>query len=229
MVTFGDAKSMPRPAFPNIESDLSQVLAVAPSVESASRQLGAIMFALRNQERTLGDLADQTKIDTKQMETWLRWLERLQYVVDRNGIYAAKVPVFTSADRRPITRARELMRDIVDPWLAENYPRITAELSPTTPSRSGIPQADTFNMIWSQLLGEVIRNLIGAGMFADPSDPTRRYTGFIPAVYEANILSRKSDIPAFAIAIPICTLSAVLIWIFVAVRSRARRLAARCG
>jgi hypothetical protein len=54
--------------------------------------------------------------------------------------------------------------------------------------RYGVPLADGFYWIWHYLFGVANRELVAAGLLADPYASDRQFKGFIPAVYQLSVV-----------------------------------------
>ncbi len=205
LTSFGDHYSLPREAFPDIQwrlarsktDDLPSALRASFAGEVHGKedrsipQLGAIMLALRERERTVSELASTAGIDLSDAGRWMKLLSRLDYVVETDGKYRSRIPVFTKADRRMISRLIAIGREIMKPWLAANYAKIKAELADTTPIRSGVPYDEGFTMIWHYIFGIANQKLVDAGLFADAYDPARNHKGFIPTVYDKSVFHKQ--------------------------------------
>jgi hypothetical protein len=197
MTSFGDHFSVPRRTFPDLfdrPGELRSVgrvpasLAATGSLGKAGFELGRIMVALRDRERTLDELAAAARVTPAEAESWMALLSGLDWVAARGGTYATKIPVFTKRDVPTIRRVRQIGREVMDRWLARNYPQMKADLGETTPVRWGVPYAEGFTLIWHWVFGLTNQRLVKSGLFADPYDPGRREKGFIPCVFDAGTL-----------------------------------------
>ena len=73
-------------------------------------------------------------------------------------------------------------------WLAARYQPLSRELSTLTPQRHGVPLSNSFYWVWHPVFGVANRELVAAGLFADPYDSNRTFKGFIPAVYQLDVV-----------------------------------------
>jgi hypothetical protein len=202
LTSFGDHFS-PRRAFPEFlwsteklksDSGLPALLRVSSAgtrednVNAAVRQLGQIMSALRDSDRTAMELSRITLISPTEVDAWLGLLSGMQYVVETNGAYHALIPVLTKRDHDMVQQLRSVGQDIITSWLKAHYAAIRDQLAATAPTRNGVPYEEGFTMIWHFLFGMANNELVNAGLFADPYAEHRMYKGFIPAVFEAEAL-----------------------------------------
>jgi hypothetical protein len=203
LTSFGDHHSLPRLAFPDFlwRLDSSKPDSGFPAILKASnkgkkeekskiavRQLGDIVFALRDRERTIGELAQSASISEDEATTWLEFLSNLEYVRRDENQYRLKIPVFVKSDRTVINQLKSIGHEIMVSWLQRNYGSIKQELAVTTPSRNGVPYAEGFTMIWHFIFGITNRLLVEAGLFADPYAESRKHKGFVPAVYHEDTM-----------------------------------------
>ncbi len=205
LTSFGDHHSLPREAFPDIQwrparsktEDLPSALRASVAGEVRGKddrsipQLGAIMLSLRERERTVVELAGVAGIDQSDAKMWMKLLTRLDYVEETDGRYRSRIPVFTKADREMVSRLIIIGREIMKPWLAANYAKLKAELTDTTPMRSGVPYEEGFTMIWHYVFGMANQKLVDAGLFADAYDSAREHKGFIPTVYDKSVFEKQ--------------------------------------
>jgi hypothetical protein len=156
--------------------------------ETAAQQLGSIMFALRDSDRSADELVRITQMSAADIDAWLRLLTGMEYVAETSGLYRATTPVFTKRDREMIRQLRNIGRGIMTSWLKENYSKIKVELSTTAPTRNGVPYEEGFTMIWHFLFGMANDQLVRAGLFADPYAQERTHRGYIPVVFDADAM-----------------------------------------
>ncbi|RMG53059.1 MAG: hypothetical protein D6723_07720 [Acidobacteria bacterium] len=197
LTSFGDHHSLPRfmlpdllwrtPRFPSsypdaLKAALQELL--AESFKRIGYQLGRIMLALRDGEKSGADLAQATEVKQSEVQALLHVLVALDYVIEHHGLYRARIPVLTRRDEVMARKILAIGRQVMERWLAENYESIKEELKDLSFSRSGVPFSEGVTMIWHYLFGITNRKLVEAGLFADPYATTRRYKGAIPVVYE---------------------------------------------
>ncbi len=163
-----------------------QALASASVGESAVHA-GRIVLALRDAEGTAAHLAAAAGLSTEEAKSLLAALADMGYVAEKDGRYHAVVPVLTARDRLLSDRIRRIGREVIEGWLAANYPLVRSELADLGYVRAGVPFEDGFTMIWHYLFGITNAKLVAAGLFADPYDPARRFKGAIPAVYSLEL------------------------------------------
>ena len=199
--SFGDHFSLPRWTFPDLAwllpihaaRDLPDSLrlevnrALQQAMESMLRQVGRIMFALRDHERTLIELAGIVGMGTQETEDLLTLLAELEYVTRLGDRYRVLAPVLSERDGPMVQALRQVGWDVMEAWLSVNYEDVKGQLSNLIDVRSGVPYADMFTQIWHYLFGTANRKLVESGMFADPYAQSRRYKGFIPAVWHQSL------------------------------------------
>jgi hypothetical protein len=195
VTTFGDHFSLPRLGLPDVlwrlgaeapEPIGSQVEAVAATL--VRRHAGALMLALRDGGRSLRQLAEATGIAEADAQLVLDLLLALEYVTEAAGLYQAVIPVLTERDRPMVRQIRLLGQNLMAEWFDDRYDALCDRLSELTPHRYGVPISDSFYWVWHYLFGVANRELVAAGVLADPYDPDRRFQGFIPAVYRLDVV-----------------------------------------
>lgn len=171
LAAFGDAWGVPR---------------------TASLDLGpeavAVMLALRDGPRTAAELAAAAGEDGAAVAPLLASLERDGLVVRQDGRWVAVVPVLTAADSAMVADALRLSRKIMERWLAESYAPMRRQLAGLGAVRGGVPFDELFTDLWRDIVGLANRELVVAGVFADPYDPGRREQGVIPAVWTTGLV-----------------------------------------
>jgi hypothetical protein len=197
LTSFGDHHALPRIMLPDLLWRTPDVSASYPDtvkvalrellVESLGRsghQLGRMMLALRDGEKSSVDLARAAGASQSEVEALLHTLVALDYVSECNGLYRARIPVLAQRDKALAKGVLAIGKQVMEQWLAENYESIRSDLEGLSFSRSGVPFSEGFTMIWHYLFGIANRKLVEAGLFADPYAATRVYKGAIPVVYE---------------------------------------------
>lgn len=203
LTSFGDHFALPRYALPDLfwrmQGSLRHV-AAPEEVRSLLRQVGSrqldplyeqvmdMMMALRSGEKTTEQLGEVAGTDTRQTQDLLRLLEELEYVRRVDGRYAAIVPVFAEADRPMVLELLRIGREVMEPWLHENYERIQADLGAITPLKYGVPYVEVFNQIWHYIFGYANQILIEEGKFYDPYGGARKFEGFLPMVWHQSVV-----------------------------------------
>jgi len=201
LTSFGDHYALPRQALPDLllatparsSRELPASLrpkfagAVQAMAAPTLRQLGAMMLALRTGEKSISELSKAAGLTVAEATPWLSVLEELEYVEKHGDRVAARIPILTEADRGMLERVKSIARPIVEGWLAAKYGPVKDQLAQITPFRSGVPYVEGFTEIWHYVFGEVNRQLVKAGLFADPYSANRRYRGFIAAVWQRSL------------------------------------------
>jgi hypothetical protein len=177
----------------NLPDPLKQKLAgvVWEGMKRTGNQLGKMMLALRDADKSLDELAHAAGVKKSEAEALVGLLAELDYVREENGRYRANVPVLPKKDLALVTRLRRIGWEVIDAWLAANYDKVKAELSDTAPMRNGVPYGEGFTQIWHYLFGIANRQLVEAGLFADPYAPPRKYKGYIPTAFWSNMTAKK--------------------------------------
>ena len=203
LTSFGDHYSLPREAFPDFlwSLDGSTPDAGLPGIlksstpgkkkdkfTAAANQLGNVLFALRDSGRTVRDIAQIASLSEGEVTSWLALLSGMEYVIETNSVYRLSIPVFDERDKEMIGQVRKIGRGVIASWLKAHYDDLKKDLSGTSPMLNGVPYEEGFTMIWHFIFGIANRELVSAGMFADPYAATRKHKGFIPAVYSSNAM-----------------------------------------
>lgn len=204
LTTFGDHFALPRYGLPDLFWRMPGALRFVPAppeVKSllariGNRQLDPLyeqvmhmMLALRSGEKTAEQLGEAAGTGSAQTEDLLRLLEELEYArrVDDDR-FATIIPVFATEDRPMILELLRIGREVMTPWLHENYERIQADLGTITPLKYGVPYKEVFNQIWHYIFGYANQTLVQEGKFYDPYGGTRKYEGFIPVVWHRGVV-----------------------------------------
>ncbi len=199
VTSFGDHHSVPRHALPDLlwplKSELRQMEAPeslkSKLVDAADalirRRAGMMMLALRKSEKTSKQLAEASGITEVEANKLLDLLLELNYVSAVDGRYRAIIPVLDEDDALMVKELRRLGREVMLKWFDVRYKALCQQLSDLTPVRYGVPLSEGFYWVWHYLFGIANRELVAAGLFADPYDASRIFKGFIPAVYLLHI------------------------------------------
>lgn len=151
------------------------------------RHVGKIMFALRDGEKSLTELSDLVGIKNDDASALVALLKELGYLSGQGTVFRADIPVLSKDDEVMVGEVRRIGWDVMQEWLSQAYEDIKAELSGLTPMRYGVPFIDIFPQVWHYLFGTANRQLVEAGLFADPYAHSQRYEGYIPAVWHQSL------------------------------------------
>jgi hypothetical protein len=200
VTSFGDHYSVPRNALPDIIWSLENLIPQMEAPESLKsklagaadalirRRAGMMMLALREGERTGMQLADASGITEVESKKLLELLLELKYIRESDGRYQSIIPVLDERDTPMAKDLRRLGQDVMANWFDGHYTALCQQLSDVSPTRYGMPLSEGFYTVWHYIFGLANRELVTAGLFADPYDDSRVFKGFIPAVYILNVL-----------------------------------------
>ena len=200
LTSFGDHHSVPRHALPDLLWPLKESLQGMDAPETLKsdladaaealilRRAGMMMLALRDGDKTDKQLAEAAGLTDEETEKLLELLLHLYYVSKMDGRYRAIIPVLDERDAPMVKELRVLGREVMTKWLEERYKGLTDELSDLTPVSYGVPLSEDFYTVWHYLFGIANRELVAAGLFADPYAADRPFKGFIPAVYLLHVV-----------------------------------------
>jgi hypothetical protein len=146
------------------------------------------MLALRDGPKDLANLASAAGADRESIKDMLDLLASLDYVAESGGPYQARITVLDERDRGMVRKLRRLGRQAMERWADERYAALASELEVLTPRKLGVPLSHSFYWVWHYIFGTANRELVAAGLFADPYDPGRRFPGFLPVVYKLNVV-----------------------------------------
>ncbi len=195
VTSFGDHYSLPRNALPDIISSVANLLPRLEAPESLKsrlvgaagalirRRAGLMMLSLREGEKTLEQLAGASGITDEETQKLVNFLLELNYIGAVDGRYRALIPVFNEHDEPMVKDLRHLGQEVMVKWFNEHYKALCQELSNLTPVRYEVPLAEGFYWVWHYIFGLANRELVTAGLFADPYDASRVFKGFIPTAY----------------------------------------------
>lgn len=204
--TFGDHDALPRFGLPDIiwnsgasfdgYGDLlpgrrAAALLIVAYMKDALDDAGRVMLALGEEERSLEALAYETGIESHKLEQILALLQEADYITRDGNAYAGRVIVLTKDDEPMVRAMLAAGREIMIAWHEANYDKIRGALSDLTPLRNGVPFERVYTEVWHFVFGIANRELVKAGLFADPYAAGRRHKGFVPFV-------RTSDLPVSA-------------------------------
>lgn len=200
--TFGDHDALPRAGLPDVvwvmnaerlDRRLPEALREQIAEEASAgfdadfSYAAAMLLALRDGPRDRAALIGAAGEDEARAEQALKLLTRLSYVAEKDGRYAAAVPVFDARDAPMLNAARDLARAVIRDWLAANYDGLKADLADLSSVRAGVPFEQLFTDVWHDLFGWTNYRLARAGLFVDPYGPYSRFEGFIPFVWSPEL------------------------------------------
>jgi DNA-binding MarR family transcriptional regulator len=206
LTTFGDAPSQPRiGGLPDIYFGVTDGIATFkqhPALVAATttqinsvfdevlRLDGAIMLALKDQPRTIEELAHLTGGSSAHVSQAIDVLVAAGYLrdMDAQKRYSTAVLVLTEADRALLDEARQLGRDILTAWLTSNYGKIKQDLSGLDVSKAGVDFTQTFSEVWHFVFGSATKELALRGFYTNPRDSNRTHVGFVPVVFRADLV-----------------------------------------
>lgn len=194
VTTFGDHAALPRVGLPDLFWGMT--LAAPDPVQTRARRAveslvrrdsTRVMLALRDGPKDLAGLAAAVGVEQQPLEDTLALLVSLDYVAESAGRYEARITVLDERDRGMVRQLRQLGRQAMERWADERYATLASELDALTPRRYGVPLSHSFYWVWHYIFGIANRELVAAGLLADPYDPGRRFQGFLPSVYRLNV------------------------------------------
>lgn len=198
VTTFGDHAAVPRVGLPDLFWGMT--LAAPGPVQARARraveglvrrEATRIMLALRDGPKDLTGLAAAVGVEPQPLRDTLAMLASLDYVAESGGRYEARITVLDERDRAMVRRLRQLGRQAMERWADQRYATLAAELDALTPRKYGVPLSHSFYWVWHYIFGIANRELVAAGLFADPYGPGRRFQGFLPAVYRLNVVQGR--------------------------------------
>jgi hypothetical protein len=200
VTSFGDHYSVPRNALPDMFFTLESLLGHMEGPEALKskfvdatyalvrRRAGMMMLSLRKGEKTLKQLVEASGLTDAEAQKMVNFLLELNYVSTVDGRYQSPIPVFDEHDEPMVKELRHLGQEVMEKWFDEHYKALCEQLSDLAPVRCGVPLAEGFYEVWHYIFGLANRELVAAGLFADPYDDRRFFKGFIPTVYILNVL-----------------------------------------
>jgi hypothetical protein len=198
VTTFGDHAAVPRVGLPDLfwgmtlaAPDQVQARARRATEGLVRRETTRVMLALRDGPKDLAGLAAAAGVEQQPLKDMLALLASLDYVAESAGRYEARITVLDERDRGMVRQLRQLGRRAMERWADERYAPLASELAALTPRKYGVPLSHSFYWVWHYIFGIANRELVAAGLFADPYDPGRRFQGFLPAVYRLNVVQGR--------------------------------------
>jgi hypothetical protein len=198
LTTFGDHHSLPRAGFPDmawiLRVDTDRLPGDGETRETTARAarwflhemadaVGKVMFSLGNGAKSLDELTATTSLGAETLSDLLALLEEIEYVAVAGSKYRATIPVLTDTDTPMVRDLLSLGRQVIRRWHEEHYDALASELSHLTPLKYEVPYGVVYTEIWHYVFALANRELIKAGLLADPYAGGRRHKGFIPAVW----------------------------------------------
>ena len=202
LTTFGDHHSLPRFGLPDLfwlnstsfqgleglaEEKRAAALLLAAYEQDVNGDIARVMMELGREALNERALAARTTIEEGKVDRILAFLEAAEYVERQDGAWQAKVLVLRPEDAEPVATMVALGREIMADWHEANYASIRQALSDLTPIRNGVPFEQVYTEIWHFVFGFANRTLVEEGLFVDPYAESRRYQGFLPAVWDARL------------------------------------------
>jgi hypothetical protein len=197
VTTFGDHAAVPRVGLPDLFWGMT--LAAPDPVQARARraveglvrrEATRVMLALRDGPKDLAGLA-AAGVEQAPLKDMLALLASLDYVAESAGRYEARITVLDERDRGMVRQVRQLGRQAMERWADDRYAALASELDALTPRKYGVPLSHSFYWVWHYIFGIANRELVAAGLFADPYDPGRRFPGFLPSVYRLNVVQGR--------------------------------------
>lgn len=198
--SFGDHQSLPRYALPDVLDYLKSTLREKNTPKSLQSDLvdaarilirkraGMVMLAFRDGEKTKDQLAKASGLTKDETTKLLNLLLELNYIRSEDSCYTTIIPVLDERDSSMVKELRRLGHEVTIKWLNEHYEGLCSQLGELRFVRYGVPLPEGFYWVWHYLFGITNRELVAAGLFADPYDSTRTFKGFIPAVYLLDVV-----------------------------------------
>jgi hypothetical protein len=195
VTTFGDHAAVPRVGLPDLFWGMT--LAAPDAIQARARraveglvrrEATRVMLALRDGPKDLAGLAASVSVEQQPLKDTLALLVSLDYVAESAGRYEARITVLDERDRGMVRQVRQLGRQAMERWADDRYAALASELDALTPRKYGVPLSHSFYWVWHYIFGIANRELVAAGLFADPYDPGRRFPGFLPSVYRLNVV-----------------------------------------
>lgn len=200
LTSFGDHEIQPREFLPDILDfsnryhlypytlkEMIESVTKTSSKKAIGKQIGVIMLALREGNKNITELSKAADIEQEEADKLLRLLIKLGYIEQIDIYYNARVPVLTLTDSLIVEEIRRIGREEMENYFDQNYGTLCKELSKLTPFRYGVEQEDFFYNLWHYIFGATNRNLVKAGLFADPYSELYGSKGVIPVVYHRSL------------------------------------------
>lgn len=202
LTTFGDHHSLPRFGLPDLlwsnstsfrgledlereEKTVAQMLAAYE--QDVMADVGRVMMELGKAVLDAGALGERTGIEERKLGRILAFLEAAEYVEPIGEAWRARSLVLQPADAASIDAMVAIGRRTMLEWHETNYDRLREALADLTPTRNGVPFERVYTSVWHFIFGFANRTLVEEGLFPDPYGDERRYQGFLPVVWSADL------------------------------------------
>ena len=147
------------------------------------------MIALREEDLSIQDLSKKVELPRAEVERLVILLEDLHYLVEEDGKYRAIITVLTDRDRKQVNQLRQIGKEVILNWFDKHYSDLNQKLAELNYVKYEMPLSEGFYWIWHYIFGIANRELVEAGLFADPYDQNRQFQGSIPAVYLFDVVT----------------------------------------
>ncbi len=195
VTTFGDHYSLPRPGLPDLfwRMNLEGPEPVKSKARRAAeglvrRHAAAVMLAVRDGPRRVADLVRHDELDRGRYEGRTRTARGASVREERERRLYRHHPCPHRAgplDGEGASRSRAAgVHDVVRRALRAALRAARRHHAATY----GLPLSDSFYWVWHPVFGVANRELVKAGLFADPYSSDRTFQGFIPAVYQLDVV-----------------------------------------
>ncbi len=194
--SFGDHHSLPRFSLPDIIWGTRVSLNNAPEALTAlhkkagsnamfevEQAFGKLLYALNENAGSFEAIQTLMGWDEEMARAYLNFLTELQILTNGATGYQPAILVLSPGDQEMVRSARELSWHIMEGWLEENYDLIKADLSGLTAVSQGVPFEIMFTEVWHFIFGLTNRDMVEAGLFADPYGDERTYKGFMTVLW----------------------------------------------
>jgi len=202
LTSFGDHAIQPRKAFPDVLWQIEDKVTlvnypdslksrihdlVNVSINEIGEHIGLIMLALRDDGKTLAELAEVIKVRQDNAERLLDLMMELGYIKQNANHYQSCIPVLALRDSSIVKQIRRIGRETMEKYFDSNYEQLHKDLSELTPFRYGLEQNIFFYSIWHDIFGATNRILVKEGLFADPYSKVYGSKGIIPVVFHSSL------------------------------------------
>ena len=202
LTTFGDHHSLPRFGLPDLlwsnstsfrglenlereEKTVAQMLAAYE--QDVMADVGRLLMELGKAVLDAGALGERTGIEESKLGRILAFLEAAEYVEPIGEAWRARSLVLQPEDAASIDAVVAIGRRTMLEWHETNYDRLREALADLTPTRNGVPFERVYTSVWHFIFGFANRTLVEEGLFPDPYGDERRYQGFLPVVWSADL------------------------------------------
>jgi len=197
LTSFGDHEIQPRHALPDVfwnralysgslKLKLQEVVKTS-SEKAAGEQIGLLMLAMREGNKSLAELAELAGTGEEGARKLADLLIELGYITHYDNCYSPRIPVLSLLDSSVVRKIRAIGREEMEIWFESGYKQLHDELAELTPFRYGLDQTDFFYNIWHEIFGATNRKLVESGLFADPYSEFYGARGVIPLVFDSSL------------------------------------------